>query len=153
MVSAWLIWLIAAGVLAVAEVMSLDFVLLMCAGGAAAGGAAAAAGAPVSVQVVTAAAVAAVLVFFVRPVAKRHLVVDGVHETGTAALVGRQAVVLSQVDAVSGRVRLNGSEWSARSLGEGKVFSAGTKVRVAEIAGATAVVFEEPFAEPFAETQ
>jgi hypothetical protein len=51
---AWLIWVIAAGVLAGAETLSMDFVLVMCAGGAAAGAVTAAAGAPPAIQVLVA---------------------------------------------------------------------------------------------------
>ena len=142
---AWLIWLIAAAILAGAETLSLDFVLLMCGGGAAAGAIAAAAGLPAAGQVASAVVAALVLLMFVRPVARRHLLAGPSHVSGTAALVGRTAVVLSSVDDKDGRVRLNGAEWSARAMNEGEVLPAGTTVRVHEIAGATAVVFEEPF--------
>ncbi|HEX5494632.1 MAG TPA: NfeD family protein, partial [Mycobacteriales bacterium] len=48
----WLIWLIAAGALAIAEALSLDLVLIMCGGGALMGAVAAAVGAPVAIQFV-----------------------------------------------------------------------------------------------------
>ena len=66
------------------------------------------------------------------------------HRTGTEALVGKQAVASTEVGPHSGLVRLNGADWSARSIGEGHVYPAGTTVRVLEISGATAVVVEEP---------
>jgi membrane protein implicated in regulation of membrane protease activity len=142
---AWLIWLIVAAVLAAAESLSLDLVLVMAAGGAAAGGITAAAGAPAVAEVAVALAATVGLLLFVRPVARRHLQAGTGHQTGVAALVGRSAIVLSRVDAHDGRVRLNGGEWSARSMTEGQIYPAGTRVRVHEIVGATAVVFEEPF--------
>jgi membrane protein implicated in regulation of membrane protease activity len=144
-VPAWLIWLIAAAVLAAAETLSLDLVLIMCAGGAVGGAVTAAAGGAPALQVVVAIVVAAVLLAFVRPVARRHLMGVGTHQTGSAALVGKQAVVLSAVDAHHGRVRLNGAEWSARSFDQTQTLSVGTTVRVMEIDGATAVVWKEPF--------
>jgi membrane protein implicated in regulation of membrane protease activity len=143
-VPVWLIWVIAAGAFAAAETMSLDLVLIMCAGGAAAGGITAGAGAPPAIQVVVALVVATLLLAFVRPVARRHLVGIGTHQTGSAALVGKQAVVLAEVDAHDGRVRLNGAEWSARSYDQTQQLPAGTTVRVMEIDGATAVVWKEP---------
>jgi membrane protein implicated in regulation of membrane protease activity len=48
---AWLIWIIVAAGLAGAEMLSLDFVLIMLAGGAAAGAVAAGVGVPPAVQV------------------------------------------------------------------------------------------------------
>jgi len=143
-VPAWLIWVIAAGVLAGAETLSLDLVLIMCAGGAAGGAITAAAGGGAVLQVIVAIVSAALLLGVVRPVAKRHLVGIGTHQTGSAALVGKQAVVLSAVDAHDGRVRLNGAEWSARSYDRTQSLAVGETVRVMEIDGATAVVWQEP---------
>jgi membrane protein implicated in regulation of membrane protease activity len=140
---AWLIWVIAAGGLAAAETLSLDFVLIMCAGGATAGAVTAAAGGPPVLQVAVALVAAAVLLLLVRPVAKRHLMSGPTHRTGAAALVGRPAVASTEVTPNSGLVRLNGADWSARSIGEGHIYPAGTRLRVLEISGATAVVFEE----------
>ncbi|MFL6162972.1 MAG: NfeD family protein [Jatrophihabitantaceae bacterium] len=138
---AWLIWLIIAAVLAGAEAMSLDLVLIMLAGGAVAGSVTAAAGLPPVLQIAVAIAGSLGLLLVVRPVAKRHLTVRS-HVTGTDALVGKDAIVLSRVDAAGGRVRLNGSEWSARASDHRQVIEAGTTVQVIEIAGATAVVWD-----------
>lgn len=140
---AWLIWLIAAGGLAAAESLSLDFVLIMCAGGASAGAVTAAVGAPPIAQIAVALVAAAILLLLVRPVARRHLMAGPTHRSGTEALIGKRAVTSTEVGPHSGLVRLNGADWSARSIGDGHVYPAGTTVRVLEISGATAVVFEE----------
>jgi membrane protein implicated in regulation of membrane protease activity len=140
----WLIWVVAAGALAAAEALSLTFVLVMFAGGAAAGAITAAAGGPVGLQFIVAIAATLALLLGVRPVAKRHLAAGTGARTGTDALVGKEAIVLSEVDGHNGRVRLNGGEWSARSFDRAQVLPAGTVVRVMEISGATAVVWQEP---------
>ncbi|MGX7679423.1 NfeD family protein [Jatrophihabitans sp. DSM 45814] len=139
---AWLIWIILAAGLAGAEALSLDLVLVMCAGGASAGAIVAAAGAPPAAQVAAAVAVGLGLLVFVRPVARRHLSGGTTHVSGTAALVGHDAIVLSSVDAHDGRVRLNGAEWSARSFDHVQVIEPGTVVQVMQIDGATAVVWD-----------
>ena len=139
-----MIWLIVAGVLAAVEAVSLDLVLIMVAGGAAGASVAAGLGAPVSVQALVLAVVSVLLLVGVRPTAKRHLTRQGEHVTGTEALVGRQAVVLAPVDRDGGRVRLGGQEWSARTYIDGEVLPPGTTVRVMQISGATAVVWQEP---------
>jgi membrane protein implicated in regulation of membrane protease activity len=140
----WLIWLIAAGAFAAAEAFSLTFVLVMFAGGAAGAALAAALGGPVLVQCVVAIVATVGLLGVVRPIAVRHLTPGPGTVTGSDALVGKEAVVLSEVDVHNGRVRLNGGEWSARSFDRAQVLSAGTVVRVMEISGATAVVWQEP---------
>lgn len=142
---AWLIWLIASGVLAAAETATLTLVLAMFAGGAAAAAITAAFGGPVLLQLVVAVVATVALLAGVRPVARRHLVQSNPSITGSDALVGMQAVVLSAVDdGAEGRVRLNGGEWSARSFDPEMAISAGTTVRVIEIRGATAFVLAEP---------
>ena len=63
---------------------------------------------------------------------------------GTEALIGKQAIVLSEVDAHNGLVRLNGQPWTARAYDTTQTMAAGSTVRVMEISGATAVVWQEP---------
>lgn len=142
----WLLWLIAAGVLAAAEVTTLTFVLVMFAGGALAGSITAAAGAPVLAQVIVAIVATVALLAGLRPVVRRHLLRDPALATNSDRLVGEEAVVLSEVNAHDGRVRLNGGEWSARAFDRHQVLPAGTVVRVMKINGATAeVLFEDPY--------
>jgi membrane protein implicated in regulation of membrane protease activity len=143
-VPAWLIWLIVSGALAAAEAASLSFVLLMVSGGAAAAAITAALGGPALLQVVVAILGTLALLWLVRPVAIRHTN-SGPHVlTGSDALVGRDAVVLSAVTGSDGRVRLNGGEWSARAIDPSQVLAAGTHVTVMAIDGATAVVWHNP---------
>jgi membrane protein implicated in regulation of membrane protease activity len=139
----WLLWLIAAGVLAAAETATLTFVLIMFAGGAAAGAITAALGGPVLLQCVVALVATAALLGGVRPIARRHLAGGPTAITGAEALIGQEAIVLSQVDAHDGRVRLNGAEWSARAYDKRQVVAAGQVVRVMSISGATAIVLHD----------
>jgi membrane protein implicated in regulation of membrane protease activity len=134
----WPIWLIIAAVLGALESVSLTFVLSMFAGGALVAAVAAALGASDVVQVGVFLVSSLLLVALVRPVAVRHLRRSG-PRMGADALVGQHAVVLSSVDAYDGRVRLNGGEWSARTLNS-ETLEVGSVVEVVKIDGATAVV-------------
>jgi membrane protein implicated in regulation of membrane protease activity len=78
----------------------------------------------------------------VRPIARAHLHEPALTRTGTAALVGTRALVLQRVDVNGGRVRIGGEEWSARAYMEDQVLEPGTRVEVAKIEGATALVYE-----------
>lgn len=142
---AWLVWLILAGLFAGGEALSGTFVLVMMSGGAVGGAVTAALGGPLLAQVVVAVVVTIGLVWLVRPVAIRHLNPGPAAITGSDALVGREAIVLTHVDRDGGRVRLNGAEWSARTKDPAQHLPAGTRVSVIAIDGATAVVWKDPF--------
>ena len=140
-VPAWLLWLIAAGLFGVGEMVSLDLVLLMFAGGALGGMGVALLGGSVPFQLLAFIGVAGVLLFVVRPVAKRHLT-DGtpLQLDGVDTLIGRTARVTKVVDSVGGRIRVGADEWTARSQHGGEVFPVGHTVRIMQVDGATAVV-------------
>jgi membrane protein implicated in regulation of membrane protease activity len=139
----WLVWLIVAGVFAGAEATSLTFVLIMFSGGALAGSITAAAGGSLLLQFIVALVATVALIGGVRPIARKHLLNTDATITGSDALIGQEAIVLRQVDARDGRVRLNGAEWSARAFDPKQILPAGTVVRVMKIHGATAVVLHE----------
>ena len=50
--------------------------------------------------------------------------------------------MLERVDAHGGRVKIGGEVWSARAYDEDQVLEPGARVEVAEIDGATALVYE-----------
>jgi membrane protein implicated in regulation of membrane protease activity len=84
--------------------------------------------------------VAVLSIAVLRPLARRHIRLPAISRTGTAALVGKKALVLQQVDGSGGRVKIGGEEWSARPFLEGEALRAGEQVEVAQIEGATALV-------------
>jgi membrane protein implicated in regulation of membrane protease activity len=95
-------------------------------------------GVPVQVAAGLVATVAGLALL--RPVALRHLRQTPELRTGTAALVGRDAVVLARVDTNGGQVKLAGEVWSARAMDGLSVFEVGNEVQVLKIDGATALV-------------
>ncbi len=150
-VDAWVFWLISAIVLAIAEVLTLTFVLGMIAGGAAAAAVAAALGAPTVAQVVVFGVADAMLLSLVLPIVRRHRHTPAAIRTGTAKLIGTRAMTLSEVTtAAGGRVRIGGETWTARPYSDGLTIPAGEWVDVLEIDGVTAVV--HPTSVPFAGT-
>src|SRR3954471_6373355 len=142
---AWVIWLIAAVVLAVAEVVNLSFYLFPFAIGAAAAAAAELVGLGAPIAIVVFAVFTAVSFGVVRPIARRHLSTPPQIRTGTAALIGRKAIVLERIanDEGVGCVRIDGEVWTARSYDDDVVIEPGARVHVMEIRGATALVAEE----------
>ncbi|MBS1870501.1 MAG: NfeD family protein [Actinobacteria bacterium] len=140
----WVIWILVAVAFGIGEVLTTTFVL-----------------APFSVGALIAALVAAIgggavgswsvfivvsllMLWVVRPIARAHMRTPAQLRTGTAALIGRRAIVLERIanDEGVGCVRIDGEVWTARAYDEESVIEAGTPVQVIEIRGATALVSE-----------
>jgi membrane protein implicated in regulation of membrane protease activity len=138
----WVWWMIAAGVLAIGEIATLGFFLGPVAVAAVTAAIVALVGGGLAAQWIVFIAVSLASLLVLRPIARRHLRTPSQLRTGTAALVGRQAVVLERVDRDGGQVKLGGEVWSARSFDDDQSFEAGTRVEVMKIDGATALVAE-----------
>jgi membrane protein implicated in regulation of membrane protease activity len=142
-VSSWLVWSIVAVLLVVGEIVTPGlFFLGPVALAAVAAAIAAALGAAFWLQFAVFAVSSFAALALLRPIARRHLHMPRAIRTGSAALVGAPAVVLKRVDANGGLVRIGGEEWSARAYVPDQVLEPGERVEVAEIEGATALVYE-----------
>jgi membrane protein implicated in regulation of membrane protease activity len=142
--SGWVIWIIAACVLAVGEMLTLGFFLAPFAIGAALAGLADALGAGTGVSFGVFLVVSILLLLLVRPIARSHKRLPPATRTGTAALIGRRAIVLERVanDEGVGCVRVDGEVWTARAYDDDEVIPEGARVHIVEIRGATALVAE-----------
>ena len=138
----WVLWMVAAGLLAVGEMFTLGFFLGPVAVAAVVAAIVALAGGGVALQWIVFTAVAAASLLVLRPIARRHLRTPVQLRTGTAALVGARATVLERVDGHGGQVKIGGEVWSARSFDEDQAFEPGARVEVLKIDGATALVAE-----------
>jgi membrane protein implicated in regulation of membrane protease activity len=141
-VDEWVLWMIAAGLLAVGEMFTLGFFLGPVAIAAVLAAIVALAGGGVALQWIVFTAVAGASVLVLRPIARRHLRTPLQLRSGTAALIGSPALVLERVDGQGGQVKIGGETWSARSFDEDQAFEPGTRVEVLKIDGATALVAE-----------
>lgn len=137
----WLLWLIVAAVLAVAEIFTLTAALGMLSVAALVTAVGAAIGLPLPFQLLVFALVATITLLFVRPLAVRHVLQPQAARFGIDALVGRAAYVVSEVSGLGGRVRIDGEEWTARAYDETLVIPPGKTVDVVEISGTTAFVY------------
>ena len=139
----WVIWAIIAVLLALGELATPGLFFL----GLVAVAAVPAAivdlfGGPAWLQVLVFIVSSLATVGILRPIARAHLHMPALSRTGTAALVGARALVLERVDLNGGRVRIGGEDWSARAYMDDQVLEPGTRVEVAKIEGATALVYE-----------
>ena len=140
----WETWTALAILLGVAELLSLDLVLLMLAVGAGAGILTALLGLPIAVQVLAAVGTSIAMLALVRPSIVKRLQSGPELTLGHDALVGKQGVVVTEVTGDGGQVRIGGELWSARAYDETAVIPAGARVDIFQIQGATALVHRIP---------
>jgi len=136
----WVLWLIAAVILGVGEALTTSFFLAPFAGGALAAALVSGVGAGFGIALAVALFVSIVLLAALRPLARQHRRTPPQIRTGTAALIGREVLVLEPITQDSGLVKLEGEQWSARSYMDGQSFEPGDRVSVVEIRGAHALV-------------
>lgn len=131
----WHLWVLAALILFLAEIFTSGFALFCLAAGAAAAGVAAAYTDSWSVQIAVFAIVSVVSFVTVRPLLIRYFFRRSRDvRTNADAMIGCTAVVTERIDAAcgSGRVRIDGVEWSAVTAG-GEVIEAGVRVVIERI--------------------
>jgi membrane protein implicated in regulation of membrane protease activity len=141
----WVLWLIAAVLLAIGEIATMGFFLAPFAAGALVAMVTSAAGAGTAINLIVFLVISVVALAALRPIARSHRRQPALSRTGTAALVGQHAMVLERIanDEGVGCVRLDGEVWTARAYDEDEVIEQGKRVQVMEIRGATALVSEE----------
>lgn len=138
-----LVWLIAAVVLAGAELFVGELTLLMLAGGALVASGIGLAGLPLWAEILVFAVVSLGLLGVVKPALKKRMLKPPTYDESPKSLIGSYAIVVEEVDAQKGMVRLDGSLWSARAMLDSSIFRDGEKVQVINIDGTTAVVWKE----------
>jgi membrane protein implicated in regulation of membrane protease activity len=137
----WFAWLIAAAALGAAEFFTLTLAFGILAAAALVAAIVAGLGIGLVFELVAFAAAGAAGLMVVRPYALRQMQQGPTVSEGSDALVGKRAIVLEDVTADAGLVKVAGEEWSARTLDETHVIPKGATVDVMEIEGATAVVY------------
>lgn len=139
-----LTWLGVMIVLLVIELATMGLTTIWFAGGAAAAFAAAILGAGVVVQVVLFLIVSVILLVFTRPFAARYIN-RGHINTNVEAIPGKTAVVIEEISNLkgTGRVRLDGNEWMARTENENLTIGKEKLVHVLRVSGAKLIVEEK----------
>ena len=143
--NAWAAWLSASILLAVAEMASMDLILIMLAAGGVVGMLAALIGLPVAIQVIAASVTALAALALVRPAMAKRLHGGPELALGHGKLVGKQGVCTERISIHDpGRIKLAGEIWTAQPYDESVVIEPGQTVDVLEIRGATAIVHPLP---------
>ncbi len=137
-------WLVALVLFILIEIATMGLTTIWFAGGALLAVIASALGLPLVVQIVLFFAVSFVLLYFTRPMAVKYFNKDRV-KTNAESLVGRQAIVISEIDNLQGigQVTVGGMEWSARTAEAGIRLDVGSVVNIIAINGVKLIVEEK----------
>ncbi len=137
------IWLAILVALVVIELLTMGLTTIWFAGGALVATVASLFGAPLAVQVILFLAASGLLLYFTRPLAVKYFNKDRVR-TNAESLVGRQAIVISEIDNLQGigQVNVGGMEWSARTRVDGVKLPVGTVTTILAINGVKLIVEE-----------
>jgi membrane protein implicated in regulation of membrane protease activity len=138
----WAIWLTLTVLLAVAEVLSLDLVLIMLAVGAAAGMLTALIAPGLWwLQILVAAGVSVATLALLRPTLLAKVRSLPGYRSSTDKMVGSSGVAVSEITRAGGEIKVDGQSWSARPYESDQVIASGTEIEVFEVDGAIALVY------------
>jgi membrane protein implicated in regulation of membrane protease activity len=133
------VWFIAAGALLVVELFTADLLFASLAISALAAAGVSAMGFDFIWQGLAFGLTALLSLALLRPIALKHLKKSTPEmATGIDALIGVEAIAITDVDKYKGQVKLSGEVWSAKS--NGATIPEGRTVKVVKIDGATAIV-------------
>ncbi len=134
-------WLIGLVVFLIIEIVTLGLTTIWFAGGALVAFVASLVGAPVVVQVILFFAVSLLLLFFTRPVVQKRLN-NSREKTNVSSMIGKEGRVVEAIDnfSESGRIVVNGMEWTARAVQDEVKIPVDAKVTIQEIQGVKALV-------------
>lgn len=139
-----ILWLALFVVLLIVEILTMGLTTVWFAGGALVALVLAIAGLELPVQIITFLIVSIVLLILTRPIAIKFFNQER-EKTNVDGLIGRKAVVLDAIDTIhgTGRVEINGMEWSAKTEDMECVIAPGKIVVVEGIQGVKLIVKQE----------
>ena len=138
-----ILWAVVAAVALVGEVLTISFFLVFFSLGAVVGLLLAFANLGPFVQVAGFIVASVVSMFILRPALLNRLALRGGEEyVGQKSLAGQSGVVTMEIEpGASGTIRVGGGEyWTAKSLDAGERIKQGSRVRVLDTDGLTALV-------------
>lgn len=136
-------WLGILVILVVIELFTMGLTTIWFAGGALVAALVSIPRTPLIVQILFFLIVSILLLYFTRPIAVKYFNRDRTR-TNVESLIGRQAIVISEINNVEGigQVNTGGMEWSARSSYHNIVIPVGAVVTVLGIDGVKLIVEE-----------
>ena len=138
--SMWIIWLIAAGVFFVAEIITVGFLIFWLGIGALLAMIASFFTENIIIQASIFLISSGILIFLTKPFVDKYVTKKTI-PTNMYSLIGKRGIVTVDIDPIksAGQVKVNGESWSAKTDDE-TLISAGTEIEVLKIDGVKAIV-------------
>ncbi|MDR1017097.1 MAG: NfeD family protein [Lachnospiraceae bacterium] len=135
------IWLIVVVVLLLIEAMTMGLTTIWFAGGGMVAFVASLFGADFLWQLILFLLVSTVLLILTRPLVVKKMKKNH-FKTNVDAMAGKIGVVIEKVDDIegTGKIKVDGTVWTARSMIAGDIIEIGTKVQVEAVQGVKAMV-------------
>jgi membrane protein implicated in regulation of membrane protease activity len=141
----WVIWVVAAVVLVIAEATTTAFVAIYFGFAALVTALAAVIGLPVALQLVVFGVVSVGSMALTRPALRRAVGRSSGIRTGVDAMQGKIGVVVRPIAELEpGQVKVGGETWTARSFYDGESIPEGARIEVVRVEGVTALVIAAP---------
>lgn len=137
----WQIWLIAAGIFFVAEIITVGFLIFWLGIGAILAMIVSFFTSNIIIQTAVFVISSAILIFATKPLVNRITKNDKTISTNVYSIIGKSGLVIEDINLVEGKgqIKVDGEVWSAICNGNSTI-QAGTEVKVLEIRGVKALV-------------
>ena len=137
----WYIWLILAGIFAIAEIVTPSFLIIWLSAGSLCSMVTSFFTDNIMIQTAVFVISSAIFICFTRPLAKKLTKKDKDIVTNAFAIVGKKAVVIEDINSTfgTGQIMVDGEVWSAKCEGD-EIIPKDTEVFILAIDGVKAVV-------------
>lgn len=97
---------------------------------------------PKIIQIIAFFLISILLLLYVKPFAQKHI---KIHKTNTDSIIGEKCIVIEDINelAGTGRVKINGIDWSAKTSSYDITIDKGKIVIIDKIEGVTLIVRED----------
>lgn len=136
----WIIWIVAAVVLVVFEMLTTSLFFFSCLGlGAVFAGVASACGAGIWIQIIVFSVISIISVLFIRPILRKYFKNADSKSSNIDEIIGKDAAVIEKIsENTQGLVKVMGEVWGAFS--ENGNIPEGSTVEIIEVKGTRLIV-------------
>ena len=137
----WYVWLILAGIFAIAEIATPSFLIIWLSAGSICSMITSFFTDNIAIQIAVFVITSAIFIFFTRPLAKKLTKKDKEVVTNAFAIVGKNAVVIEDINSTfgTGQIMVDGQVWAAKTEDD-NIIPKDTEVLILAIDGVKAVV-------------
>lgn len=137
----WYIWLIAAGIFLIVEIMTTGFLIFWLAIGALLAMIVSFITESILIQTIVFVITSVILIFLTKPLINKYISTSDTPSTNSYSLIGKHGIVIIPIEPLKsvGQVKVNGEIWSAKS-DNNEIISQNSEIEVLKIDGVKLIV-------------